>query len=194
MIAIIDYEAGNIRSLLNGLERVGTEAVLTDDGDLIRKADKVIFPGVGEASSAMERLRRLGLDTLIPTLTQPFLGICIGLQLMCRHSEEGDTPAIGIFDAQVKRFGTGLKTPQVGWNSIHELKSPLFAGVQESIDSYFVHSYYAEVIPQTIAISDYGVPFSAGLHRDNFYAVQFHPEISSKAGEMVLRNFLALPS
>ena len=192
MIAIIDYEAGNIRSLLNALGRIGATAELTSDAEVIRRADHVIFPGVGEASSAMERLRRLQLDRLIPTLTQPFLGICIGLQLMCRHSEENDTEGIGIFDARVKRFPAGLKVPQVGWNNIRRLESPLFQGVPEETDCYFVHGYYAEVTADTIAEAEYSCPFSAALHKNNFYAVQFHPEISSNTGESVLKNFLAL--
>lgn len=197
MIAIIDYEAGNIRSLQNGLERVGAEAVLTKDPELIRSAERVIFPGVGEASSAMLRLRRLGLDQLIPALTQPVLGICLGLQLMCRYSDEGDTPGLGIFDADVKRFTTGadstrLKVPQVGWNSVRNLSGPLFKGITEGTDFYFVHSYYADKSSQTVATTEYGIPFSASLQKDNFFAVQFHPEISSKGGETMLRNFLNL--
>lgn len=194
MIAIIDYEAGNIRSLLNGLGRVGAEAVLTSDAETIRAADKVIFPGVGEASSAMQRLRAKGLDVLIPTLTQPVLGICLGLQLMCKHSAENDTLGLGIFDAEVIRFSTGRKVPQVGWNSISKLKGELFRGIAEETDCYFVHSYAATLSDATIAECSYGMAFSAAFQKGNFYAAQFHPEISGTAGEVLLQNFLNLAS
>lgn len=192
MIAIIDYGAGNIKSLRNGLRRAGTDAVLTADPDKINSAERVIFPGVGEASSAMERLRGLGLDQLIQSLTQPVLGICLGLQLMCRHSEENDTLGMGIFDVNVKRFPPGLKVPQVGWNSITDLEGPLYDGISVDTDCYFVHSYFAELNDETVAVCNYGQAFSAALQKDNFFAVQYHPEISSQGGETLLRNFLTL--
>lgn len=192
MIAIIDYGAGNIKSLRNGLRRAGSDAVLTGDPDEIRSAERVIFPGVGEASSAMERLRGLGLDQLIPSLTQPVLGICLGLQLMCRHSEENDTLGLGIFDVNVKRFPLGLKVPQVGWNSITDLKGPLYSGISMGTDCYFVHGYFAELNEQTVATCTYGQSFSAAFQKNNFFAVQYHPEISSQGGETLLRNFLTL--
>ena len=192
MIAIIDYEAGNIRSLRNGLERVGASAELTADPETIRQADKVIFPGVGEASSAMSRLRKLGLDDLIPSLTQPVLGICLGLQLMCRWSEENDTSGLGIFPVEVKLFRGELKVPQVGWNTIEQLKGPLFQDIPAGSDCYFVHGYHAGIGAGTTATSHYGQEFSAAYSQDNFHAVQFHPEISSTTGEQVLRNFLNL--
>lgn len=192
MIAIIDYEAGNIRSLLNALERVGASAVLSGDPEVIRSADQVIFPGVGEASSAMQRLQANGLDKLIQELTQPVLGICLGLQLMCRTSEENDTKGLGIFDAEVLRFPSGPKVPQVGWNALDALKGPLFKGIEAGQDCYFVHSYAASLSQQTSAQCNYGIPFSAALQKDNYFAVQFHPEISGKTGETILQNFLNL--
>jgi imidazole glycerol-phosphate synthase subunit HisH len=195
-IAIIDYKAGNIRSVKLALQRLGVEAVLTADIAKISQADKVIFPGVGEASWAMNQLRDAGLDKLIPTLKQPLLGICLGMQLLCEHTEEGDTPCLGVFPVKVKHFdsnGTsGFKVPHVGWNNIKELKSPLFKGVKENEYMYFVHSYYADHNGYSIANNDYVLPFSAALSRDNFYAVQFHPERSGEAGEQVLRNFLEI--
>jgi len=192
MIAIIDYEAGNIRSLLNALDRIGASAELSADPEVIRSADQVIFPGVGEASSAMQRLRTNGLDRLIRELTQPVLGICLGLQLMCRSSEENDTEGLGIFDAEVVRFPSGPKVPQVGWNDIKALKGALFEKIGSGQDCYFVHSYAANLSPQTSAQCSYGIPFSAAFQKDNFYAVQFHPEISGKTGETILQNFLNL--
>jgi imidazole glycerol-phosphate synthase subunit HisH len=194
-LVIIKYNAGNIQSVLYALERIGAEAIVTDDPEQIRAADKVIFPGVGEASTAMDYLRERGLDKLICGLRQPVLGICLGLQLMCSHSEENDTECLGIFNEKVKKFepipGT-LKVPQIGWNNIYDLRTPLFAGVAENSYCYFVHGYYASRGDHTVATTDYVQPYSSGLHRDNFYGVQFHPEKSAQAGEKILRNFIAL--
>jgi len=194
-VAIIKYNAGNIHSVVHGLRRIGIEPVVTDDKAIIQVADKVIFPGVGEASSTMAYLKEHKLDELIRNLRQPVLGICIGLQLMCRHSEEHDTDCLGIFDAEVKRFVPQKhedKVPHMGWNTIHSLTSGLFDASMEEKYVYYVHSYYASVCPQTIAQTDYLTPFSAALHRDNFYATQFHPEKSSSIGEQVLTNFIKL--
>ncbi|MDP4278024.1 MAG: imidazole glycerol phosphate synthase subunit HisH [Bacteroidota bacterium] len=194
-VAIIKYNAGNIHSVVHGLRRIGIEPVVTDDKAIIQAADKVIFPGVGEASSTMAYLKEHKLDELIRNLRQPVLGICIGLQLMCRHSEENDTDCLGIFDAEVKRFVPQKhedKVPHMGWNTIHSLTSGLFDASMEEKYVYYVHSYYASVCPQTIAQTDYLTPFSAALHRDNFYATQFHPEKSSAIGEQVLTNFIKL--
>jgi glutamine amidotransferase len=193
--AIIRYNAGNIRSVLLALERIGAPAVVTDDPDRIRAAGHVVFPGVGEASSAMRHLRERGLDEVIRSLRQPFLGICLGMQLMCRHSEENDTGCLGIFDEAVRRFqpaGRPLKVPQMGWNRITSLQGPLFHGIAEGTHVYFVHSYHATTGSDTRAVTDYILPFSAALGRDNFFGVQFHPEKSATAGERVLRNFLEL--
>ncbi len=202
MTAIVKYNAGNIQSVLFALERLGHEAVWTDDPDLLRQADRVIFPGVGEASSAMRYLHERGLDEVICSLRQPVLGICLGLQLFCKHSEENDTTCMGIFDAEVKRFsgnqsaGAGaaqsLKVPHMGWNNLSHLRGALFEGVQEGSFVYFVHSYFAELNPAAIAIADYGGQFSAALQRDNFYAVQFHPEKSGATGQQILSNFLKI--
>ena len=192
-IAIVKYNAGNIRSVQFALQRLGVEAVWTDDPDTLRAADKVIFPGVGEASSAMQYLRERGLDEVLRGLRQPVLGICLGLQLFCRHSEEGDTPCLGIFDVGVRRFRSpGLKVPHIGWNTLSNLRGPLFEGIQDGNFVYFVHSFYAEMHPDLVAQADYGVPFSGALHRDNFYAVQFHPEKSGGVGQRILKNFLKL--
>lgn len=194
-VVIIKYNAGNIHSVVHGLRRIGVEPLVTDDKALIRAADKVIFPGVGEASSTMAYLREHGLDTLIKSLTQPVLGICIGLQLMCRHSEEGGTDCLGIFDAEVKRFMPQRhedKVPHMGWNTLVDVKSPLFEGVRAGEFVYYVHSFYAAVCDQTIAQTDYMHPYSAALQRANFFATQFHPEKSSQAGERVLANFIRL--
>lgn len=194
-LAIIKYNAGNIQSVLYALERIGIEAEVTDDPGKIQAAGKVIFPGVGEASSAMQYLRERDLDTLIRGLRQPVLGICLGMQLMCRYSEENDTPCLGIFDEDVRRFQSpqlAIKVPQMGWNTIGSLKTGLFAGVPEQSYVYFVHSYYAAMGPHTIAVTDYIQPYSAALHRDNFYGVQFHPEKSAAVGEQIIRNFLSL--
>jgi len=199
MTAIIKYNAGNIQSVLFALERLGAEAVWTDDPEVLRRADRVIFPGVGEASSAMQYLRERGLDEVIRSLQQPVLGICLGLQLFCRHSEEQDTDCLGIFDLAVRRFVSPaanadypLKVPHMGWNTIHDLHGPLFTGLAEGEFMYFVHSFYAESSPARTATTDYGGSFSAGLQRDNFYALQFHPEKSGEAGQRILRNFLTI--
>lgn len=190
-VVIIKYNAGNIRSVLFALERLGVEAVVTDNPDEIRAADRVIFPGVGEASSAMKYLKEKKLDTLICSLTQPVLGICLGMQLMCSHSEENDTNCLGIFDQKVRLFpNTGLKVPQIGWNNILELKSKLFEGITENAYMYFVHSYYVENCAEAIAKTDYVVEYSCAIQKNNFYAVQFHPEKSGDAGQKILENFL----
>ena len=189
---IIKYNAGNIQSVLYALERIGQQAVVTDDPDQIREAGKVIFPGVGEASTAMEYLKGRGLDRLLKDLKQPVLGICLGMQLMCSYSEENDTDCLGIFEEKVKKFsgGEGLKVPQIGWNNIYDLKTPLFDGLKENSFCYFVHGYYADLGRHTIATTHYGLPYSSGLHRGNFYGVQFHPEKSAAVGEQILKNFL----
>lgn len=192
MIAIVKYNAGNIRSVQNALNRVGVDSLVTDDFSEIKNAEKVIFPGVGEASSAMAYLREKGLDKVLKELHQPFLGICLGLQLMCSHSEEGDVECLGIFKEKVKKFPPKDKVPHMGWNDLKNMKGPLFQGLEGNSDMYFVHSYYASVGEDTIASCDYIQPFSAALHRDNFYAVQFHPEKSADAGQKLLENFLKL--
>ncbi len=199
MTAVVKYNAGNIQSVLFALERLGAEAVWTDDPEELRRADRVIFPGVGEASSAMHYLRERGLDTVIRSLQQPVLGICLGLQLFCRHSEEQDTDCLGIFDLAVKRFpapvtntANPLKVPHMGWNTLRDLQGPLFVGLEDGEFAYFVHSFFAENSPKAVATTDYGLPFSAGLQRDNFYAVQFHPEKSGLAGQRILHNFLTI--
>ncbi|HXD76478.1 MAG TPA: imidazole glycerol phosphate synthase subunit HisH [Puia sp.] len=192
-IAIIRYNAGNIRSVLYALERIGSTALVTDDPGEIGSADRVIFPGVGEASTAMGYLRERGLDRVIRELRQPVLGICLGMQLMCSHSEENDTACLGIFDEPVRRFAPGdnaLKVPQIGWNSIYGLKTPLFEGVPDGTYCYFVHGYYAAPGAHTIAKTDYVQAYSSGLHRGNFFGVQFHPEKSAQAGERILKNFI----
>lgn len=191
-VVIIDYGAGNIQSIRFALQRLGYDGVLSGNAQEIRSAEKVIFPGVGEASSAMRKLRSTGLDQLIPHLTQPVLGICLGMQLMCRYSEEGDTKGLGIFDVDILHFNEDLKVPHIGWNRIKDLKSPLFEGIGEKEFMYLVHSYYAPVCNETIATCDYGVEYSSALQKDNFYGVQFHPEKSSTAGEKILDNFLNL--
>src|SRR5882757_6642686 len=191
-IAIVKYNAGNIQSVLYALERIGKEAIVTDDEAQIRAADKVIFPGVGEASTAMEYLKERGLDVLLKTLQQPVLGICLGMQLMCSYSEENDTECLGIFEEKVKKFSGegGLKVPQIGWNNIYDCKTPLFRDLSDNSFCYFVHGYYADLGRHTIATTLYGQPYSSGLHRDNFYGVQFHPEKSAGVGERILKNFL----
>ncbi len=191
-IVIIKYNAGNIQSVLYALERIGVNATVTDSHEAIRSAGKVIFPGVGEASTAMSYLKERNLDQLILELTQPVLGICLGMQLMCRHSEENNTACLGIFDTEVKRFTGDLKVPQIGWNDIYDLKTPFFKGLVENTYVYFVHSYYAALSDATIATADYIQPYSAALSKNNFYGVQFHPEKSAEAGEQILKNFLAL--
>ena len=191
-VVIIKYNAGNIRSVLFALERLGVEAVVTDNHDEIRAADRVIFPGVGEASSAMKYLKEKKLDTLICSLTQPVLGICLGMQLMCSHSEENDTNCLGIFSENVKLFPQmeGFKIPQIGWNNILELKSKLFDGIDENAYMYFVHGYYVENCTEAIAKTDYVVEYSCAIQKNNFYAVQFHPEKSGDAGQKILENFI----
>lgn len=195
-LVIIKYNAGNIQSVRYALERIGATATVTDDHEMIASADKVIFPGVGEASTAMHYLRERKLDQLITGLQQPVLGICLGMQLMCRHSEENDTTCLNIFDEAVKQFkpqqDTGLKVPQIGWNTISDVKTPLFNTVPENSYCYFVHGYYAAKGEHTIATTDYVQPYSSALHRDNFYGVQFHPEKSAVVGEKILTNFLKL--
>ena len=190
-VVIIKYNAGNIRSVLFALERLGVHAMVTDDHDEIRSADRVIFPGVGEASSAMKYLREKGLDTLISSLTQPVLGICLGMQLMCSYSEENNTTCMGIFDEKVKLFPlNGFKIPQIGWNNITHLKSDLFQGIDENAYMYFVHSYYVEKCDNAISLTNYISEYSSALHKNNFYAVQFHPEKSGDAGQKILENFI----
>ncbi len=197
-LVIIKYNAGNIESVNNALERLGVKAEITSDHEKIKTADKVIFPGVGEASTTMAYLKKEGLDKLIPSLTQPVLGICLGLQLMCKHSEEGDTECLGIFDEEVKRFipKPGMefttKVPHMGWNTITNLNSNIFDSSLEDQYVYFVHSYYATVGEHTAATGNYINPFSAALHKDNFYATQFHPEKSGTVGARILENFLKI--
>ena len=191
-IVIINYGAGNIQSIRFAFERLGVHPILSDNAEEIRNADRVIFPGVGEASSAMRKLRATALDELIPELKQPVLGICLGMQLMCNYSEEGNTRGLGIFDIDVLRFNHGVKVPQIGWNSIDNLKSELFKNVNNEEFIYLVHSYYAPLCEETIAVSDYGLTYSTALRKDNFYGVQFHPEKSSKVGARILENFLKL--
>lgn len=195
-LVIIKYNAGNIQSVLYALERIGVQATVTDDVQQIKSADKVIFPGVGEASTAMNYLKERGLDVVIKNLTQPVLGICLGMQLMCKHSEENDTDCLGIFDEEVKRFkveGLRLKVPQVGWNEISNLKSLIFNQVKENEFCYFVHGYYAALGEHTIAKTNYIQSYSSALQKDNFYGVQFHPEKSALVGEQILKNFIELP-
>lgn len=192
MIAIVKYNAGNITSVKNAVERLGYSCIVTDDELILKQAEKVIFPGVGEASSAMNYLKEKGLDEVIKNLTQPVLGICLGQQLLCQFSEEGNTECLGIFEATVKRFEPKLKVPHMGWNNISALNSELYNGISVNENFYFVHSYYAEICNETSAICDYIVPFSASMQKDNFYATQFHPEKSSDVGEQLLSNFLKL--
>jgi len=198
-IAIIDYNAGNVQSVIYALNRLNVSPVLTNDIETLQSADKVIFPGVGEASSCMKSLKEAGLDQVIPQLKQPFLGICIGLQLMCSHSEEGDTDCLGVFPLKVKKFnkkneeGEIFKVPHMGWNTIKSLDSPLFNTIQEDAYVYYVHSFYAELSDEfTTATSTYVNTYSAALQKDNFHAVQFHPEKSGEKGSSILKNFLDL--
>ena len=189
-IVIINYGAGNIQSIKFAIQRLGFEAKLSDDAEEIQQADRVIFPGVGEASSAMKKLKATGLDQLIPQLTQPVLGICLGMQLMCKHSEEGDTKGLGIFNVEVKRFSNQVKVPQIGWNQISNLQTELFQGIKEKEFMYLVHSFYAETCDEMISETNYDVAYASALKKNNFFGVQFHPEKSSQAGEKILENFL----
>ncbi|HUH28138.1 imidazole glycerol phosphate synthase subunit HisH [Gelidibacter sp.] len=191
-IIIIDYGAGNTKSVQFACNRLGYHPVLSNNIEIIQAADKVIFPGVGHASNAMKMLRESGLDLIIPTLKQPVLGICLGMQLLCTATEEGGTKGLGVFDVQVKRFSEGVKVPQMGWNTISNLKTNFFIEIKNNAYMYLVHSYYAELCAETIAQTTYGVTYSSALNKDNFYGVQFHPEKSSGEGESVLRNFLNL--
>jgi len=191
-LVIINYGAGNIKSIQFAFKRLGVDAVLSNNSTEILAADKIIFPGVGEASSAMRMLKESGLDELIPDLKQPVLGICLGMQLMCNFTEEGNTTGLGIFQTEVKRFCNDLKVPQMGWNVIKNLKSDLFKGIKENEYMYLVHSYYAEHCNETIAATDYGLNYASALQHNNFYGVQFHPEKSSMAGAKILENFLKL--
>ncbi|MBS7352194.1 MAG: imidazole glycerol phosphate synthase subunit HisH [Muribaculaceae bacterium] len=194
-VAILKYNAGNVFSVDCALRRLGVEPIVTDNVEQLRRADKVVFPGVGEASSAMAYLRSRHLDELIRSLTQPVIGICIGQQLLCRNSEEGNTECIGVFDTSVKRFSEapGVKVPEMGWNTIKPLvDNPLLKGIDENSYVYYVHSYYVPVCDDTIAVTDYSLPFSAAMNKDNFYATQFHPEKSGGVGELILKNFLIL--
>ena len=198
-VAIVKYNAGNVQSVKHALERLGIDPLLTDDEQELRSADKVIFPGVGEASTAMYYLRKKGLEKIIPTLKQPVLGVCLGLQLMCRYSEENNTDCLNIFDLTVKKFDRNqaidpeiVKIPHMGWNTIYSYKSELLKGLPENSYVYYVHSFYAPVSENTIATTDYIHPFSAMLHRDNFYACQFHPEKSGEAGATILANFVGI--
>lgn len=192
MIAIVKYNAGNILSVKNAIERLGYSSIVTDDETILKLAEKVIFPGVGEASSAMKYLKEKGLDEVIKNLTQPVLGICLGQQLLCKFSEEGNTECLGVFDATVKKFEPKLKVPHMGWNNISKLNSELYNGISADENFYFVHSFYAEICQETTAVCDYIVPFSASMQKHNFYATQFHPEKSSSEGERLLLNFLKL--
>ena len=194
-VAILKYNAGNVFSVDCALRRLGVEPIVTDNVEQLRRADKVVFPGVGEASSAMAYLRSRHLDELIRSLTQPVIGICIGQQLLCRNSEEGNTECIGVFDTSVKRFSEapGVKVPEMGWNTIKPLvDNPLLKGIDENSYVYYVHSYYVPVCDDTIAVTDYSLPFSAAMNKQNFYATQFHPEKSGGVGELILKNFLIL--
>lgn len=192
MIAIIKYNAGNIKSVENAIRRLGYDCLVTDDRETILSAEKVIFPGVGEASSAMQYLQKHHLDHLIKSLKQPTLGICLGQQLMCKYSEENDTECLGIFNADVKKFPPNELVPHMGWNNLENLKGDLFRGVSDEDNVYFVHSYYAELSDETIATCQYILPFGAAMQKDNFYATQFHPEKSAWVGERILKNFLEL--
>lgn len=191
-IVIINYGAGNIQSIMFAIERLGFKAVLSNNPEEIKSADKVIFPGVGEASYAMKMLKQSGLDTLIPTLKQPVFGICLGMQLMCNSSEEGNTEGLGIFDVDVIKFSSKVKVPQMGWNNIYNLKSDLFKGIAENEYMYLVHSFYAPLCAETISTTNYELEYSSALENDNFYGTQFHPEKSGDVGERILGNFLKL--
>jgi glutamine amidotransferase len=192
MIAIIQYNAGNIQSVKNALNRLGCESVITNDLKILLKAEKIIFPGVGEATSAMEYIRKNELDKFIINTQQPFLGICLGLQLMCKYSEEGNTECLGIFDAKVRRFPPTNIVPHMGWNNFRDISGKLMNNISPNDNVYYVHSYYAELSEHTIATCEYIVPFSAAMNHKNFYATQFHPEKSGDTGELILKNFLEL--
>lgn len=189
-VAIIDYGAGNTKSLQFALERIGVIGYLSSDPEQICNADKVIFPGQGAAKSAMAMLKVKGLDLLIPQLQQPVLGICLGMQLLCDYTEEGDVKALGIIPGKVRRFPNQVKVPQMGWNTISETQTTIFQDIKHNEFMYLVHSYFVPILPETIAVSTYHQPYSVGLNKDNFYGVQFHPEKSSKAGQQLLQNFL----
>ena len=191
-LVVIDYGAGNIKSIQFAFKRLGVDAILSNNIDEIKAADKVIFPGVGEASSAMKMLQESGLDKVIPTLNQPVLGICLGMQLMCNSSEEGNTKGLGIFNVDVKKFSNAVKVPQMGWNVISDLKSDLFIGIKDKEFMYLVHSFYAENCEESIATTDYEIEYASALQNDNFYGVQFHPEKSGVEGAKILQNFLNL--
>lgn len=193
-VAIVKYNAGNVYSVVNALRRMGIEPTLTDDAEALQRADRVLFPGQGEARGAMEYLKARRLDEVIRSLRQPVLGICVGQQLLCRHSEEGNVDCIGVFDAEVKRFLPTRhedKVPCMGWNQLYDTRSPLMRGIEGGY-VYFVHSYYVPLCPDTIATADYVLPYSAAMHRDNFYACQFHPEKSGTVGELIIKNFLEI--
>jgi glutamine amidotransferase len=191
-IAIIKYNAGNIRSVSFALERLGIEPIITDKEHEIKTADKVIFPGVGEASTAMNYIKEKNIDNIIFSLKQPVLGICLGMQLLCKHSEENNTNCLSIFDVTIKKFSSIQKVPQIGWNTIYNLKNELFTGIKENEYVYFVHSYYAENNPYSIATTQYSIDYSSALQKDNFYAVQFHPEKSAEIGAKIIQNFIQL--
>lgn len=196
-VAIVKYNAGNIFSVVNALRRLGVEPQLTDDTNVLQSADRVIFPGQGNAQTTMEYLHAHKLDAVIKGLRQPVLGICVGMQLLCRHSEEGNTACLGIFNVDVKHFCSpnhGEKVPAMGWNALCDLSTPLMQGIHEGDYAYFVHSYYAPVCDYTIAKTNYILPYSAALHKDNFWATQFHPEKSGNIGEVIIRNFLSIKS
>ena len=192
MIAIIDYEAGNVKSLQFALERLGVKSILTADPKIITNAEKVIFPGQGAAASAMKKLKDSGLDILIPKLKQPVLGICLGMQLLCDFTEEGNVNALGIISGKVKRFSDNVKVPQMGWNTISGLQNPLFNNIKNYEFMYLIHSYFVPLLAETIAVSQYDLIYSVAVQKNNFYGVQFHPEKSSKAGQQILNNFLNL--
>ena len=191
-VTILDYGAGNIQSVQFALARLGIDALLSNDKELILTSDKIIFPGVGHATQAMKQLKAAGLTDLIPELKQDVLGICLGMQLLCKHSEEGDTMGLGVFDAEIKRFSNSVKVPHMGWNTIDNLKSDLFKGINSGAYMYSVHSYYAPLCKETIATTNYGLKYTTALRKGNFYGTQFHPEKSSKAGNQILKNFLNL--
>jgi imidazole glycerol-phosphate synthase subunit HisH len=192
MIAIVKYNAGNSRSVENAIKRLGYVVEITDSPERLNTADKIILPGVGEAGSAMKYLRERELDSLLSSFRRPLLGICLGMQIMCNWSEEGDTPGLGIFNTTVMKFNDTMRIPHTGWNNLVKTEGPLFSGIKSSDDFYFVHSYFAGLCDNTIAICEYSIPFSAALCKDNFFGTQFHPEKSSSTGMKILKNFLEL--